>query len=53
MVPELNQSSVRELFVRSYRLIYIIRRDEVCILALIHGSRDLETLWKREARPRP
>lgn len=53
VVPELNLANVRELFVRSYRLIYNVRADEVCVLALIHGSRDLAALWERESRPKP
>lgn len=42
-VPEVGDESVRELFVKSYRLIYEIRREHVVILALIHGARRLPT----------
>jgi hypothetical protein len=32
---------VRELLVRAYRLIYVIRNEDCYIAAVIHGSRDL------------
>jgi plasmid stabilization system protein ParE len=38
MLPELNDDSVRELFVKKYRLIYELRSDRVVILAFIHGA---------------
>ena len=49
-VPELEEPSVREIFVRSYRLIYTVREDAVYILGIIHGARDLGVLWDREER---
>lgn len=51
-VPELDEPSVREIFVRSYRLIYTVREDAVYILGIVHGARDLGALWDRaERRP--
>jgi toxin ParE1/3/4 len=41
VVPELNDDSVRELFVKKYRLIYELRQDRIVILAFIHGARQL------------
>jgi toxin ParE1/3/4 len=41
MVPELNDDSVREPFVKQYRLIYELRQDRIVILAFIHGARQL------------
>ncbi len=41
-VPEVNLPTVREIFVRSYRLIYQITRTEIYIVALVHGARDLK-----------
>jgi plasmid stabilization system protein ParE len=38
-VPELSDDAVRELLIKSYRLIYEIREDEVIILAFLHGAR--------------
>ncbi len=38
VVPEFSDSSVRELLVRPYRLVYQLHPDAVMILAIIHGS---------------
>ena len=38
MVPELNDDSVRELFVKECRLICELRPDRVVILAFVHGA---------------
>ena len=43
VVPEVGDESLRELFVKSYRLIYEIQREHVVILALIYGVRRLPT----------
>jgi toxin ParE1/3/4 len=51
MVPEIDAPDIRELFIRSYRLIYQVRADYVFVLAFIHGARDLATLWERRAGP--
>jgi toxin ParE1/3/4 len=53
VVPEVNDPAVRELIVGSYRLIYEIHEESVFVLALIHGARDLATLWDEETGPRP
>lgn len=50
IVPELSNPSIRELFIKNYRLIYRIEESRVDILGLIHGKRDLKALWKREQR---
>jgi addiction module RelE/StbE family toxin len=39
IVPEWGDPSVRELLIKSYRLIYQISPQRVVILALIHGAR--------------
>ncbi len=41
VVPEYNRSDVRELFVHSFRIVYRIHDDEVRVLTVIHGSRQL------------
>ena len=46
VVPEINDADTRELFVCNYRLIYRIGDDAVRIIAFIHGSRDLWSLWQ-------
>lgn len=45
VVPELDEPTVRELFVQRYRLLYQVTPDEVQILAFVHGARDL-TRWR-------
>ena len=51
IVPEFNDPSIRELFVGSYRMIYQVLEGTVCIIAFIHGARDLWAIWEREGRP--
>ena len=43
IVPELGDESIRELLVRSYRLVYKVSGKQVFILTLIHGAR---RLWR-------
>lgn len=50
VVPELDQPTVRELVVGSYRLIYELSEGNVHVLGLIHGARDLTALWDEDAR---
>jgi plasmid stabilization system protein ParE len=45
VVPEADSSLVREVYIKSYRLIYQIGVREVFILAFVHGARDLGALW--------
>ena len=41
-VPEAEErEDVRELIFQSYRIIYLVEVDQVHILTVIHGSRDL------------
>lgn len=41
VVPEINDESVREVFVYEYRLIYEILDDTVIVMMIIHASREL------------
>ncbi len=50
VVPEFNNPTVREVFIRSYRLLYTVSEEAVYILGFIHGARDLKALWQREGR---
>jgi toxin ParE1/3/4 len=50
-VPEARSAEVRELFVKSYRLIYQVSPTAILIVAFVHGARDLKTLWEREGGP--
>jgi toxin ParE1/3/4 len=38
-VPEFGDPSIRELLVKSYRLVYKVSEKRVVILTLIHGAR--------------
>jgi addiction module RelE/StbE family toxin len=44
LLPEFPDSGLRELIVRSYRIIYDPAADQVEILTVVHGSRDLPSL---------
>jgi plasmid stabilization system protein ParE len=39
IVPELRDASVREIFVKQYRLIYEVRSNGIVILSFLHGAR--------------
>jgi len=52
VVPEFDHQDIRELFVRSYRMMYQVTKTIVYIIGFIHGSRDLMTFWNREFRYR-
>lgn len=45
VVPELGQSDIRELLVRSYRLVYKVAAKRIYVLAMIHGARDFTHAW--------
>lgn len=46
IVPEYNRENIREIFVKSYRIIYRIDPDKIFILTVIHGARDLKRIKK-------
>jgi plasmid stabilization system protein ParE len=50
-VPEGNDPTIRELFIKNYRLIYQVTPQTVFILAFIHGARDLASLWNKGGNP--
>ena len=41
IVPEFGDQSIRELLVRSYRLVFQVSEKQVVILALVHGVQRL------------
>jgi len=51
VVPEFDDPTIHELFVRRYRLIYQVTEQTVYIIGFIQGARDLLALWERENRP--
>jgi plasmid stabilization system protein ParE len=42
VVPELGDETLRELIVGAYRVVYRVRGQRVGIIAVVHGSRDLQ-----------
>ena len=44
VVPEINHSAIREVFVFRYRMMYRVEADRVEIVAFVHGARDFATL---------
>ena len=50
VVPEFDDPSIRELFVRSYRLIYQVTEQVVYIIGFVHGARNLRVFWEREGQ---
>ena len=42
VAPELNEETIRELSLYSYRILYEIKTTHIDILALIHKRRDLQ-----------
>ena len=47
IVPELDDSNIRERFVYSYRLMYQLDERKILIVAVIHGKRLLENMETR------
>jgi toxin ParE1/3/4 len=44
IVPELDDEAYRELFIYSYRLIFRVKENQILIVAVIHGKRQLESV---------
>ena len=42
MLPELNDTNVRELSLYSYRIIYEIQANQIVVLAIVHKRKDLQ-----------
>jgi toxin ParE1/3/4 len=40
-VPEFQDPQIREIFAYSYRVIYRLDKEDVLVVAVIHGKRDL------------
>src|SRR5437016_6283535 len=41
VVPEFERADLRELIVSSYRIVYLVQADNVTILRVVHGARDI------------
>ena len=48
VVPEFALEDLRELLVRGYRIVYRLAANQVTVLRVVHGARDLPALAKRE-----
>ena len=46
IVTEARSSEIREIFVKSYRLIYQLTGEEIAVVAFVHNARDLQRLWQ-------
>ena len=42
IVPEFNDTTIREIFVYSYRLIYKLNEQDILFVSVVHGKRLLE-----------
>ena len=47
IVPELENENIRERFIYSYRLVYQIKKQQIFIVAVIHGRRLFATMTER------
>lgn len=47
IVPEIDDQSIRERFVYSYRIIYRIEQERILVATVVHGSRLLEPFIPR------
>ncbi|MHB9057141.1 MAG: type II toxin-antitoxin system RelE/ParE family toxin, partial [Paludibacteraceae bacterium] len=50
VVPEEADENVREHFVFSFRVIYEISGNNVCVLAVVHGKRLLYSELKKKTK---
>ena len=48
IVPEYQQDDIREILVQSYRVIYQLKQNQVLILTVIHGRRELTKLMESD-----
>lgn len=48
VLPEFNREDLREVIFRNYRIVYLLKDENVFILRVVHGSRDLTALVRRE-----
>ena len=48
IVPEFKRENLREVIFRGYRIVYLLQNEEIVILRVVHGARDLRDLVHRE-----
>ena len=44
VVPEYRREGLREVIVQNYRLVYLVRSDEVTVARIVHGARDFNAV---------
>jgi len=44
VVPEVQDKSIREVLYNGYRIIYKVHHDNLLILAIVHGARNLHRI---------
>jgi toxin ParE1/3/4 len=47
-VPEYNNDQLREIIEGSYRIIYLIKSDQIDVVSVIHGARDILRLLEQD-----
>lgn len=50
VVPEAQSPEIREIFIKSYRLIYRLSPETVTVLAFVHGAREIGSFLKGRTR---
>ena len=48
IVPEIEDSNIRELIIYSYRLIYEISSNRIEVLAITHGKQDFSAAYEKK-----
>ena len=48
VVPEYRREDLRELIVGRYRLVYLVRADEIVVVRVVHGAREFRSVLGRE-----
>jgi len=44
VVPEYGRQDLREVIVQNYRVVYLVRGNEVIVVRVVHGARDFRTV---------
>ena len=47
VVPEMDDKSIRERLIYSYRLVYRVEPEQILVIAVIHGKRVIENIAGR------
>ncbi len=48
ILPEIDDPSVRELFVSPYRMMYSLEENLIRIIGIVHMSRGLRNYWREQ-----